>query len=125
MDLFVLLPVGWVDVEVEPVLNGLALGHARECQRRWHWARMVLTFRHQRGANCDNFVVFVLHLVVKDRAPEPGETAGIGTVDHKLCELTGHVRTSWASGGPAKGHTLIAVSDSRPAPCGQSSSKRG
>src|ERR1022692_704201 len=25
-DLFVLLPVGWVDVEVEPVLDGLALG---------------------------------------------------------------------------------------------------
>lgn len=24
-DLFVLLPVGWVDVEVEPVLDGLAL----------------------------------------------------------------------------------------------------
>jgi hypothetical protein len=26
-DLFVLLPVGWVDVEVEPVLDGLALRH--------------------------------------------------------------------------------------------------
>jgi hypothetical protein len=33
-DLFVLLPVGWVDVEVEPVLDGLALGHVRECQRQ-------------------------------------------------------------------------------------------
>ncbi len=110
-DLFVLLPVGWVEVEVEPVLDGLALGHVRECQRRWHWARVVLAFRHQRGANCDNSVVFVLHLVVKDRAPEPGETAGIGTVDRKLGELTGHVRTSQSSSGSAKGHTLIAVFD--------------
>src|SRR5262249_30595476 len=110
-DLFVLLPVGWVDVEMEPVLDGLSLGHVRECQRRWHWTGVLLAFRHQRGANCDNSVVFVLHLVVKDRAPEPGETAGIGTVDRKVGELTGHVRTSRASGGSAKGHTLIAVSD--------------
>src|SRR6266498_4111009 len=100
-----LLPVGWVDVEVEPVLDGLALGHAREGQRRRHWAKTVLAFRHHRGANCDNSVVFVLHLVVKDRAPEPGETVGIGTVDRKLGELTGHVRTSQSSGS-AKGHTL-------------------
>jgi hypothetical protein len=52
-----------------------------------------------------------LHLVVKDRAPEPGETVGIGTVDRKLGELTGHVRTSQSSSGSAKGHTLIAVFD--------------
>src|SRR5215470_17221170 len=91
MDLFVLLPVGWVDVEVEPVLDGLALRHARECQRRWHWAKAVLAFGHRRGANCDNSVVFVLHLVVEYRAPEPSETGGIGTVDRKLGELAGHV----------------------------------
>jgi hypothetical protein len=51
-------------------------------------AEAVLAFRHHKGANCDNSVVFVLHLVVKDRAPEPGETVGIGTIDHKLGELT-------------------------------------
>src|SRR5439155_26599603 len=100
------LPVGWVDVEVEPVLDGLVLGHVRECQRGWHWAKVVLAFRHHRGANCDNSFVFILHLVVKDRAPEPGETVGIGTVDRKLGELTGHVRTSQSSSGSAKGHTL-------------------
>src|SRR5215813_15497545 len=110
-DLFALLPVGWVDVEVEPVLDGLALGHVRECQRRWHRAKVVLAFRHHGGANCDNSVVFVLHLVVKDRAPEPGETVGIGTVDRKLGELTGHVRTSQSSSRTAKGHTLAAVLD--------------
>jgi hypothetical protein len=43
-DLFVLLAVGWVEVEVEPVLDGLALGHVRECQRRWHGAKVVLAF---------------------------------------------------------------------------------
>ena len=101
-DLFVLLPVGWVDVEVESVLDGLALGHVRECQRGWHWAKVVLALRHHMGANCDNSVVLVLHLVVKDRAPESGETAGIGTVDRKLGELTGHVRTSQSSSGSAK-----------------------
>src|SRR5215470_7013624 len=110
-DLFALLPVGWVDVEVEPVLDGLALGHVRECQRRWHRAKAVLAFRHHGGANCDNSVVLVLHLVVKDRAPEAGETVGIGTVDRKLGELTGHVRTSQSSSGSAKGHTLIAADD--------------
>jgi len=108
-DLFVLLPVGWVDVEVEPVLDGLAPGHVRECQRRWHRAKAVLAFRHHRGANCDNSVVFVLHLVVKDRAPEPGETAGIGTVDRKLGELTCHVGTSQSSSGSGQGHTLIGA----------------
>src|SRR5215831_13182536 len=108
-DLFVLLPVGWVDVEVEPVLDGLALGHVRECQRRWHGAKAVPAFRHHGGADCDHSVVFVLHLVVKDRAPEPGETAGIGTVDRKLGELTGHIGTSQSGSGSAQGHTLIAV----------------
>lgn len=44
-----MLPVGWADVEVEPVLDGLALGHVRECQRRWHWAKVVLAFRRLRG----------------------------------------------------------------------------
>ena len=102
-DLFVLLPVGWVDVEVEPVLDGLALGHLRECQRRWHWAKTVPAFGHHRGTNCDNAVVFALHLVVKDRAPEPGETAGIGTVDRKLGELTGHVGTSQSAGTLGRG----------------------
>src|SRR5215472_14243980 len=91
-DLLVLGTVGWADVEVDPVLNGLALGHVRECQRRWHRATLVLAFGHQRGANRDKSVVFALHLVVKDRAPEPGEAAGIGTVDRKLGELTGHAR---------------------------------
>src|SRR5215471_10540642 len=102
-DLFVLLPVGWADVEVEPVLDGLALGHVRKCQRRWHRAQVVLAFRHHGRANRDNSVVFVLHLVVKDRAPEPGETAGIGTVDRKLGELTGHVGTSRSCSGSAGG----------------------
>ena len=55
-------------------------------------------------------VVFVLHLVAKDRAPEPGETARIGTVDRKLGELTGHVRTSQPRSESAEGHTLIAGS---------------
>src|SRR5262249_43182233 len=63
-------------------------------QRRWHWAKAVLAFRHHRGADCDKSIVFVLHLVVEDRAPEPGETAGIGTVDRKLGELAGHVSIS-------------------------------
>src|SRR5215469_7354293 len=108
-DLFVLLSVGWVEVEVEPVLGGLALGHVRECQRRWHWATVVLALRNHRGANGDSSVVFALHLVVKDRAPEPGETAGIDAVDRKLGELTGHVRTSQSSGGSAQGHTLTAA----------------
>ena len=64
------------------------------------------------GANGDNSVVFTLHLVVKDRAPELGETVGIGTVDRKLGELTGHVRTphSQSTNGPAKGRTLTGVS---------------
>src|SRR4051812_29563714 len=110
-DLFVLLPVGWVDVEVEPVLDGLALGHARECQRRWHRATMVLAFRHHGGADCDNSVVFLLHLVVEDRAPELRETVGIGTVDRELGELAGHVRTSRSRSGSAEDHTLIAVFD--------------
>jgi hypothetical protein len=35
-----------------------------------------------------------LHLVVKDRAPEPGQTTGIGTVNLKLGEFTGHASTS-------------------------------
>ena len=65
-DLFVLLPIGWVDVEVEPVLDGLAFGHVRECQRRWHRAKAVLAFRHHGGTDRDGSVVFVLHLVVKD-----------------------------------------------------------
>jgi hypothetical protein len=34
---------------------------------------------------------------------------GIGTVDGKLGELTGHVRTSRSRNGSAKGHTLTAV----------------
>ena len=46
-DLFVLLPVGRVDVEVDPVLDGLALGHARECQRRRHRAAVIPAVRHQ------------------------------------------------------------------------------
>src|SRR5215469_1551358 len=100
-DLFLLLAVGRVDVEVEPVLDGLALGHMRECQRRGHWAKAVLAFRHHGRANCDYFVVRVADLVVKDRAPEPGESLGIGTVDRKLGEFTGHVRTfqlgSWSA----------------------------
>jgi hypothetical protein len=105
-DLFVLLAVGRVDVQVEPVLDGLALGHARERQRRWHRANAFLAFRNQRGANGDNFVVLVLHLVVKDRAPEPGETVRIGTVDLQLGELTGHVRISRSRS--AKAQTLTA-----------------
>jgi hypothetical protein len=52
----------------------------------------IVTFRHHRGANCDNSVVFVLHLAVKERTPEPGETVGIGTVDRKLGEPTGSQR---------------------------------
>src|SRR5215471_21284094 len=68
-DLFLLLSVGRVDVEVEPVLDGLALGHVRECQRWGHRAKAVLAFRHHGGANCDNFVLCVADLVVKNRAP--------------------------------------------------------
>src|SRR6185437_4706813 len=82
-DLFVLLPVGRVDVDVEPVLDRLALGDARERQSRRHRARAVLALRHRRRADRDNAVLLVLHLVVKDRAPEPRESAGIGTVDLK------------------------------------------
>jgi site-specific DNA recombinase len=108
-DLFVLLPVGWVDVDVEPVLDGLALGHVRESQRWWHRARVVLAFRHCRRANRDNSVVFVLHLVVKDRAPEPGETAGIGTVDRKLGELTSHVRISQSAAVRQRPHPNHSV----------------
>jgi hypothetical protein len=93
----------WSLFDVEPVLDGLALGHVRECQHRRDWAKLVLAFRHRGGANCDKSVVFFLHLIVKDRAPEPGETAGIGTVDRKLGELTGHVRTSQSGTGSAKG----------------------
>src|SRR4029450_8460179 len=91
------------------VLDGLALGHVREGQCRWHRARVVLAVRHQRGAECDNSVVVVLDLVGKDRAPEPGETVGIGTVDRQLGELTGHVRTSQSRSGSANGHTLPAA----------------
>lgn len=40
-DLVVLLPVAWADVEVDPVLDRLALGYARERQRRQNRARMV------------------------------------------------------------------------------------
>jgi hypothetical protein len=115
-DLFVLLPVGWVEVEVEPVLDGLALGHVHEGQRRRHWARVVLAFRRHRRANGDNSVVFVLYLIGKDRAPEPGETAGIGTVDRKLGELTGQVRTFQSRSGSANGHTRTAVFDARALP---------
>ena len=45
---------------------------------------MVLALRHHGRADRHNSVVLVLHLVAKDRAPEPGETVGIGTVDRKL-----------------------------------------
>lgn len=86
-DLFVLLPVGWVDVEVEPVLAGLALRHAREGQRRRYWAPMALACWQPRRANGDKFVVRVVHLIVEDRAPEPRETARIGAVDRELGEL--------------------------------------
>src|SRR5215472_16002961 len=57
-DLVVVLPVGWVDVDVEPVLDDLALGHWRECQRGWHWASAVLAFRNHRGADRDDLLVF-------------------------------------------------------------------
>src|SRR6202042_3825566 len=93
-DLLVLLPVSRVDVKVDPVLDDLALGHEREGQRRWHRAGATLAFRHLRRADGDEPVLFVLDLIAKDRAPEPGQTAGVGTVDRKLGELTGHVRTS-------------------------------
>src|SRR5215218_5630968 len=79
-DLFVLVPVGRVDVEVEPVLDRLA-------------------FRDHRRADGDSSGVFGLHLVVKDRAPELGETAGIGTVDRKLGELTGHTSAFGSGSG--------------------------
>ena len=102
-DLLVLLPVGRVDVEVDPVLDDLALGHEREGQRRWHRAAAVLAIRHLRRADCDQPVLFVLHHVAKDRAPEPGQTAGVGAVDRKLGELTGHVRTSRSGSGSANG----------------------
>src|SRR5260370_37067831 len=72
---------------------------------------VVLVVWLHMGSNCDNSCVFVLTLVVKGRGPEPGENVGIGTVDRKLGELTGHVRTSQSSSGSAKGHTLIAVFD--------------
>src|SRR5215471_6145511 len=109
-DLFVLLPVGWADVEMEPVLDRLALGHVRKRQHRWHRATAVPAVRHHRRANGDHPVVFVLHLVAKDRAPEPGQTAGIGTVDRQLGELTGHAATSRSASGSAHGHTLAAAS---------------
>src|SRR5215469_12280426 len=98
-DLFVLVCVGRVDVHVEPVLDGLAFGNARECQHRGYWAKPVLAFRHRGRADDDDSVTFVLDFVVKDRAPEAGETTGIGTVDRKLGELTGHVWTSQETGG--------------------------
>src|SRR5215472_7138733 len=73
-NLVVLVPVGRVDVEVEPVLDGLALGHTRECQRRRNRAKAVPSFRHHRRPDCHNAVLGVLHLIAKDRAPEPSET---------------------------------------------------
>ena len=73
-DLVVLLPVGRVRVEVNPVLDGLALGHGRECQhRRRKRAGAVPAFRNQPGSRDDDALFFVLRLVVEDRTPEPGE----------------------------------------------------
>src|ERR1700733_3370958 len=92
-DLLVLLSVGGGDIEVPPVLDDLALGNASECQRRRHWPAEGLVPTHQRRANRDGLVVLFLHLVAKDRAPEPGETTGIGPVDPKLSELASHPRT--------------------------------
>jgi hypothetical protein len=116
-DLFILPRAGRAEVQVEPVLAGLALGHAGECQRRRHGAAMVVAVSHPRGANRDGFVVFVLHLVVEGRAPEPGETAGIGTVDREFGEPTGHARTSRSTSGSANGHTPIGI-DRRGRVCG-------
>jgi hypothetical protein len=39
-----------------------------------------------------------MHLAVEDRAPESGESVGIGTVDRKLGEFTGHGWTSQSNG---------------------------
>ena len=83
-DLVVLLPVGGVDVEVKPVLAGLALGHAREGQRRRHRPRADPALRHQRGANSDNPVLFVLHLAEprtehQNRARPPGSAQSIAS----------------------------------------------
>src|SRR5580704_11803229 len=72
-DLLALLPVGRAEVEMEPVLDALALGHAGEGQYRRHRAAVVLAAGRGRRADGDDCVVLVLHLVVKDRAPEPGQ----------------------------------------------------
>jgi len=55
---------------------------------------MAPAFGHQGGADGDDAVVLVAHLVVEDRAPEPGERVRIGAVDRQLGEPAGHVRTS-------------------------------
>src|SRR5690606_40873496 len=61
---------------------------------RWHRAGTFLTFVDPGRTDGDGIVVLVPDLVAQDIAPEPGETAGIGTVDHELGEFAGHVRIS-------------------------------
>lgn len=49
-DLFVLPPVGWVDVEMEPVLDGLAPGTLANVKTWWHRAKAVPGTEHQDRA---------------------------------------------------------------------------
>jgi hypothetical protein len=70
----------------------MTIAYTRECQHRWHRASMVPVFGHHRGANRDDPVVLASHLVAKDQAPEPGQVAGIGTVNRELGELVVHGR---------------------------------
>src|SRR5690606_41798245 len=68
-----------------------------------HRAGAVPPLGERGGADHDDLVVLVLHLVVQDRAPEPGEALGVGAVDRELGELTGHVGASRSSGGAGQG----------------------
>jgi hypothetical protein len=70
-----------VQVDVQPILDGLVLGHGDEAQ-----ARIAVLVR------ADDYLVIGLKqdLLVENRRPEPGDGSRIARVDDELVETDGH-----------------------------------
>jgi hypothetical protein len=79
------------DVEVKPVLHGLALGHLYEHQSGRHLAGPDLLDGRYPGADLDLALCPLDHLEVQDLTPEGRESLRIVAVNDQLGEPTCHV----------------------------------
>src|ERR1700722_12407966 len=77
---------GGSQVQVDPVRDGLRIGHRNEHQRQRRRIRVAVA----AGADVDLAVVLLDHFPAQRRGPEPCQPGRIGRVDHQVHQTSRH-----------------------------------